>query len=396
MAHSRPADIGPDRDAPQKTRAPAADAFVATPSNIQRRNEVELLALRDMLDAGTARIETSAQPDWERFNAVLTTVHAIRRIKSRSKKAALERGRIVGLARRLALAGWARPAEAGDGTDERLCDCLLLARSERLARAFFETPGTLSPWRGGASWRLGEWSSSPIGRLAGAGWLPGALIAAEHLTPDLVEAASGRPDSFFLDLLPPHRWMAVGGSDGARELASAWMGKGWRIDASSGRAGQTALHGACSGRNEEAVALLLELGANPSSRDAAGRGPLHELANKSILPTTTRSVLGIGEALIQAGADPLALDDHGQSAHDLALASGSPLLELLAPLFSAQAEALSIASGIERSDAELGARLRRLMERGHRLLAPDGSTLDKPSDLMGLDLPARSPRRPGL
>lgn len=369
-----------------------SDAFSVGPADILRFNEYELLTLRDQIDAGCAKIALLPAPSIEGIKALFATVISIKKIKSRSKSAATERGRIVELAQHLVSAGWAQTPDSRENSwcDARLIECLLLTRSENLARSFFNTPHALPPWRDAAVPSQGLWFYGALDRLTAAGWIAGALIASNSLTPKSIRIASARPDSFFSSLLNPPTWQAIGGPAGARILTTAWMDKGWNIDAVD-ECGQTSLHRACTMRNADAVALLLDLGAHVALSDSNGRTPLHILSNGR-----ARHALQCGELLLRAGANPLALDHHGQSPHDLALASNSNILPLLAPLFAALSESRALASSLERADAELGAQIRALMDGGHRLLAPDGTCLDTPTQIMALPQSPARPRRPGL
>jgi ankyrin repeat protein len=127
------------------------------------------------------------------------------------------------------------------------------------------------------------------------------LLAAD---PSLVEAWSA--DGF----TPLHLAAFFGQVDAARLL----LARGARVDP-PGRGWMTGtpLHAAAAGSHVTIVAMLLEAGADPNTRQRHGFTPLHSAAANGDLASV--------EALLSAGADLDAVNDDG--ATPLALAEGS-------------------------------------------------------------------------
>ena len=123
-------------------------------------------------------------------------------------------------------------------------------------------------------------------------------------TDDLKAALRADPAALSADPAAPggpllHVAAALGQTDLAKLLLEAGADPKSR-DA----AGRTALHRAAWGYNPKTLDLLLHAGADVNARDAQGRTPLHVAADSSALPATAR-------ALLAAGADASAKDAHG-------------------------------------------------------------------------------------
>jgi uncharacterized protein len=84
------------------------------------------------------------------------------------------------------------------------------------------------------------------------------------------------------------------------------LGRGWMTG--------TAMHSAASRLQSDVVRILLEAGANPNVRQSAGWTPLHAAAMNGDLTSV--------ELLLASGADPTATNDEGRSVIDLATESG--------------------------------------------------------------------------
>jgi len=84
------------------------------------------------------------------------------------------------------------------------------------------------------------------------------------------------------------------------------FGRGWMTG--------TALHSAVSRLQSDVARILLEAGANPDVRQSAGWTPLHAAAMNGDLVSV--------ELLLAAGADPGAANDEGRTVADLANESG--------------------------------------------------------------------------
>ena len=79
------------------------------------------------------------------------------------------------------------------------------------------------------------------------------------------------------------------------------------------------LHHAAREGSLDAVRILLEAGANPRARSSNGRAPLYEVtfaADSMSSPKQETRVLGVIEALLEAGADPLSVDDAGRVTYE--------------------------------------------------------------------------------
>ena len=84
------------------------------------------------------------------------------------------------------------------------------------------------------------------------------------------------------------------------------FGRGWMTG--------TAMHSAVSRLHADVVRILLDAGANPDVRQSAGWTPLHAAAMNADLTSV--------ELLLASGADPTATNEEGRSVLDLANESG--------------------------------------------------------------------------
>lgn len=115
----------------------------------------------------------------------------------------------------------------------------------------------------------------------------------------------------------------------AAEGVAARCGRGAVLRVASER-GVTLLHRACSTPVDRRLAYhLLLLGADANAQDAAGRTPLHCLADASASASGSSAALPtLARALISAGAQVHSEDAAGATPLSLARARGSPLVAL--------------------------------------------------------------------
>lgn len=107
----------------------------------------------------------------------------------------------------------------------------------------------------------------------------------------------------------------LAGHFGRTTAAALLLAHGAALGARShNRNGNTALHAALAGGQDETALFLVERGADVTAADAAGYTPLHLAA--------PRGNLALVRVLLAAGADPNARTEAGQTPLDLASAQG--------------------------------------------------------------------------
>jgi len=99
------------------------------------------------------------------------------------------------------------------------------------------------------------------------------------------------------------------------EAVAMLLQRGANVEAVSRNGmGLRAIHSAAAGGSVEVVERLLQSGANPNVRQSGGFTPLHAAA--------TAGRMDMVRALLAQGADPTAKTDDGKTAYDLAQANG--------------------------------------------------------------------------
>lgn len=147
-----------------------------------------------------------------------------------------------------------------------------------------------------------------------------------------------------------HWAVSMGDAAGARALHR----HGADLEARSERSSQTPLHQGGRGGEVEAVRAALELGASLTATDAQGRTALHHAAERVSHPK--RANVAVLQLLLDAGADPEARDAAGATPIEVAAAALPRKGKRMQPLEAPQSELLALLAS--RSSPAIVARLK--------------------------------------
>lgn len=337
-----------------------------------------------MAEAGRTGRAMSPQafPTEASLNLLRSTICSIQEIKGRSREALANKEAIAAAAKAMFEAGWAG-ACIESGKQEVLWEHLI--GTGRLSLVDAALAAGMRPWFGN-----GHWRHEPVGAAIYKRKINLALSLAGAMAPEDIQNASARGESMMFDLL------------GMESLAPSdillfwerWSANGLSIDARSyGDAlGSTVLMVACARGKDEAIPLLLSLGANPNLAGEDGRSALHLLCDHPYLQHSGKQLaMASLKALLQAGADPMAKDARGLAAIDIARGSKwDEAVELLAPF----EERVEIAGELSADDAAMLAAIAKLREQGYGLTNPSGKPVawDAALKAAGKGLGGKPPR----